>query len=175
MHEKASKSIRCASLAAAMLSSTAAHAGVAAGGTITYGPPTHSIPVLSDLMLVALGILLAVMAYRALRAHPGGRPLAAIAAFGILGLSMIPGVKFVEKAYALVVPEMTNPGGGMVSVPTGIELPVLNATGVTQQIKAVTPPPGGTSAPTTGTPTCTPGLTIKPNDPCYVLLALPAT
>ena len=172
MYDKSRKSIRCAGLAAAMMASTASHAQVP-DGTITYGPPAHSIPVLSDLMLVVLGILLAVMAYRALRAHPGGRPLAAIAAVGILGLSMMPGVKFVEKAYAAIVAEMTNPSGGVVSVPTGVELPVLNATGVTQQIKAVTPPPGGISAPTTGTPTCKPGLTIKPNDPCYVLLAPP--
>ena len=173
MYDKSRKSIRCAGLAAAMMVSTAAHAGTPNGGTITYGPPAHSIPVLSDLMLVVLGILLAVMAYRALRAHPGGRPLTAIAAVGILGLSMMPGVKFVEKAYGVFVAEMTNPSGGVVSVPTGVELPVRNATGVTQQIKAVTPPPGGISAPTTGTPTCTPGLTIKSNDPCYVLLALP--
>jgi hypothetical protein len=168
MYQKMHKLIPVAGLLTSLAAATDAFAGTN-GGTITYGPPTQSIPALSDLMLVVLGLLLAVMAYRVLRAHPGGgQPLASLVALAIVGLSMIPGGKLIEEAYANAGYEMTSPSGGTVFIPSGLEYPVGNSSGVVQQIKSVTPTTGVSSWPTTGTPTCTPGLTVQPNSSCYV-------
>lgn len=165
MYQKMHKLIPVAGLLTSLAAATDAFAGTN-GGTITYGPPTQSIPALSDLMLVVLGLLLAVMAYRVLRAHPGGgQPLASVVALAIVGLSMIPGGKFIEEVYANAGYEMTSPSGGTVLIPSSwTEYPVGNSSGVVQQIKSVTP----ASAQTTS-PTCAPGLTVQPNSSCYVL------
>ncbi len=138
------------------------------GGTITYGPPNHSIPVLSDIMLVVLGLLLAVIAFRVLRSYPGGTPLASLVALTIAGSAMMPD-KIIEQAQA-VFQGMTNAAGGTIAgIPAGTEIPIVNTSGATQQVKSVNPNNGCTAIPTeVNNPQCTQGLIRQNNESCYV-------
>ena len=131
------------------------------GGTITYGPPNHSIPVLSDIMLVVLGLLLAVIAFRVLRSYPGGTPLASLVALTIAGSAMMPN-KIIEQAQAIAL-EMTNAAGGTITgIPDTPNYPIINNSSTVQQVKSVNPYSGFIATTTTSTPRCTPGL-IVPN------------
>jgi hypothetical protein len=169
MNLKMKRMIPLASLLAFMAVATEAFAGTPPGGVITYGPPAaESIPALSDLMLVVLGLFLAVIAFRVLRTHPGGTPLASLAALAIVGLSSVPGVKFIEGAYAIPAFSMTEAGGGTLDVFTNNEVPVGNATGVVQQIKGIQPNNNCYTEPTVDSPTCTEGAIVQPNAACYI-------
>jgi hypothetical protein len=170
MFLKTHKLIPVAALLTCMAAATEAFAGTPPGGVITYGPPAaQSIPVLSDLMLVVLGLFLAVMAYRVLRAHPGGTPLASLAALAIVGLSTaVPGVKFIEGAYAIPAFSMTNPAGGSIDVFTNTEVPVSNDTGVVQQIKGIQPNNNCTTLIPNASPGCTAGAIVQPAAACYI-------
>ena len=169
MFLKTHQLIPVAGLLTCMAVATEAFAGTPPGGVITYGPPAaQSIPVLSDLMLVVLGLFLAVMAFRVLRTRPGGTPLASLAALAIVGLSTVPGVKFIEGAYAIPAFSMTNPAGGTLEVFTTNEVPVANDTGVVQQIKGIQPNNNCYTEPTVDSPTCTEGGIVQPATACYI-------
>jgi hypothetical protein len=169
MFLKTHKLIPVAALLTCMAAATEAFAGTPPGGVITYGPPAaQSIPVLSDLMLVVLGLFLAVMAYRVLRTHPGGTPLASLAALAIVGLSTVPGVKFIEGAHAIQAFSMTSPSGGTIEIFTNTEVPVSNGTGVAQQIKGIQPNNNCYTELTVASPTCTEGGIVQPNAACYI-------
>ena len=169
MNLRTKRMIPLAGLLTLMAVATEAFAGTPPGGVITYGPPAaQSIPALSDLMLVVLGLFLAVIAFRILRTHPGGTPLASLAALAIVGLSSVPGVKFIEGAYAIPAFSMTSPSGGTIEVFTNTEVPVSNGTGVVQQIKGIQPNNNCTTLIPNASPECTEGSIVQPAAACYI-------
>jgi len=138
------------------------------GGTIVYGPPAESIPALSDAMLLVLGMLFAVLAYRVLRTYPGGRPLASLVALSIAGFAGVSGTSLIQDANAVVSYEMLDSNGGTVNIFTiGFDVPVTNATGRKQQIKSVTPQSFCSVVPASS-PACTPGAIVQPSASCNV-------
>jgi hypothetical protein len=140
-------------------------------GTITYGP-LQSIPALSGSMLMVLGLLFAVLAFRALRAHSASKPLASIVAVGILVLGAASGNQLIQNAWAGPTGPtgFTNPSGGVITVLTpDVEHKLDNTSGQPQRVISVTP--GGSFVivtPTTGQPQCTPGLTVQNSSFCYI-------
>lgn len=153
---------------ALLASASDAFAQATGGGTIVYGPPAESIPTLSGTMLIVLGLFLSVLAYRLLRAHPGGRPLASLVAFLIVGYAGVSGTNMIQDANANVSYEMLDSNGGTVSIFTiGFDAPVTNATGRKQQIKSVTPQSFCSVVPASS-PACTPGAIVQPSASCNV-------
>ncbi len=173
MYPKSHRWIAATGLLASMVVAGDAFAGTA--GSITYAPPSHAIPVLSDVMLMVLGLLLAVLAFRTLRIHGRGQPLSALVALAIMGASMLPGTKFVQEAYATVYGYIMDSatGGTVAGITTGVEFSIGNVSGVAQEVKTVSPPSGYTSAPTIGSPTCASGLIVQPGNACYVYFLAP--
>ena len=96
----ARKLIHVAPTLAFMLSGADAIAANSPGGTITYGPLPQSVPALSGSMLVVLGLLFAVLAFRVLRAHSASKPLASIVAVGVLVLGAASGNQLIQNAWA---------------------------------------------------------------------------
>jgi hypothetical protein len=155
----------------AMLAATSnAFAGGGAVGTVVYAPPAESIPALSGAMLVVLGLLLSVLAYRVLRTYPGGRPLASLVALAIAGLSAVSGIRVMQEAYAAPYPTypMTQANGGSISIyDFGISVSVTNSTGRTQEIKNVNPA-NSCLVGSTSSPVCAPGTIVQANASCNV-------
>jgi hypothetical protein len=146
-------------------------AGSIAGGTVVYGPPAESIPALSGAMLVVLGVLFSVLAYRVLRNHPGGRPLASLVALAIAGLSAVSGIRVMQEAYAAPYPTypMDNANGDSIHInDIGTDVSVLNGTGRTQQIKSVSPDPACHSVAPQNSPACAPGAIVPNGTGCWV-------
>lgn len=99
--------------------------------------PVASIPTLSSAMMVVMALLLAVMAFRMLKARPGhsGRLLTALLTVGAFALTA-GGVRMVGDAQAIPCgPNMENPAGGLVCASIGNS--ILNQSGVTQRITGV--------------------------------------
>jgi hypothetical protein len=153
-----------------MLVASDAFAGTSIG-TLTYSPYAQAIPALSSSMLVVLSLLFAVVAFRVLRAHSAGKPLASLVALGVLALSAASGNQLIRDAQAIISPpvaDLTNSSGG--SIPLGPGLTeIRNTSGRTQQIISVTPPSYSTSSPFT--PQCTAGLVVQNGSSCYVSYA----
>jgi len=163
------KRIGFATTLAMLASASDAFAGITGGGTIVYGPPAESIPTLSGTMLIVLGLLFAVLAFRVLRNYPGGRPLASIVALSIAGLSGVSGVKVMQEAYAIVNYPMTQSNGGSIHIGTvGFEVPVDNTTGRAQQIKSVTPDTFCSVVAPSSSPACVPGVVVPNGNACWV-------
>jgi hypothetical protein len=160
------KRIGIAATLALLSATTDVFAQVAGGGTIFYGPPAESIPVLSGSMLIVLGMLLAVLAYRLLRRYPGGRPLASLVALAIVGFSGVSGTEFIQDAYG-PAPGMDQAGGGSVYIGGTAEVGVPNISGRTQQIKSVTPDSLCSVGPASS-PVCAPGVIVQPGSSCNV-------
>ncbi|MDP3497453.1 MAG: midcut-by-XrtH protein, partial [Candidatus Nitrotoga sp.] len=139
-------------------------------GNITYGPVVaQPIPTLSGPMFVVLGLLLAIIAFRALRAHSAGRPLASITAAGIFALSATSGNQLIQYAQA-IMPALTfdNSTGGTLNVGVVGEHQVLNNSGQPQRVISVTATPPAIDSPTSQQPRCVAGLTVQINATCYV-------
>jgi hypothetical protein len=154
----------------AMLAATSnAFAGGGAVGTVVYAPPAESIPALSGAMLVVLGLLLSVLAYRVLRTYPGGRPLASLVALAIVGFSGFSGTRIIQDAYAAIPSyPMTQANGGSISIyDFGISVSVTNSTGRTQEIKNVNPA-NSCLVGSTSSPVCAPGTIVQANASCNV-------
>lgn len=113
-----------------MLSGADAVAGIDIGGAIVYGPLPQPIPALSGSMLVVLGLLFAILAFRALRAHSASKPLASILAVGVLVLGAASGNQLIQNAQATPpILSFSNPSGGVLNVTFLGEIPVLNNSG----------------------------------------------
>lgn len=144
-----------------------------AAGIGFLGIGSEGVPTLSDYMLVVLVILLAAVAYRKLRAYPGGKPLASLMVLGMLAaLSLASGNQIIKSAQATInTVFLNNPAGGTVTVnPVGTSL-VTNSTAVQLRITSITPGLGETiGVPGLGqVPVCTAGSTIlQPGGSCYV-------
>ena len=150
-----------------MLSGADAIAGMG-GGTIVYGPLPQSIPTLSGSMLVVLGLLFAVLAFRVLRAHSASKPLASIVAVGVLVLGAASGNKLIQNAQATIGFAFSNPSGGVVNVTFLGESPVSNNSGQPQRVISVTANSGSIDSPTSQQPRCTVGLTVQNSSSCYI-------
>jgi hypothetical protein len=129
-------------------------------GIMTYGP-LQPIPALSGSMLVVLGFLFAVLAFRALRAHSASKPLASIVAVGVLVLGAASGNQLMQNAQA------TPPSSGDLNVSGSGEQQVLNTSGQTQRVISVTPS-SGYGIGSTAALQCTVGLTVQNNSSCYI-------
>ncbi len=134
-------------------------------GSITYGPVPQSIPALSGSMLVVLGFLFAVLAFRALRAHSASKPLASIVAVGVLILGAASGNQLIQNAWAPSQFSFSNPSGGVLNITTTGEQQVLNISGQTQRVISVTPVHGISS---TAAPQCIAGLAVQNSSHCYI-------
>lgn len=135
-------------------------------GFVTYVPgDTAAIPTLSQWALIALSMLMAAWAYRALRAKAGGRPLASLLLMGALSLAVASGQ--VGAPVQAVAYQFSQAAGGIVLVvPTG-ESDITNTSGVAQRITAVTAG-SATVSPAVGIPQCVAGLVVAPGAVCYV-------
>jgi hypothetical protein len=151
-----------------MLAGADAIAGKGGAGTITYGPVPQSIPALSGSMLVVLGFLFAVLAFRALRAHSASKPLASIVAVGVLILGAASGNQLIQSAQAKP-PSLifSNPSGGTVSVAVTGDQQVLNTSGQTQRVISVTPA-SGVGITNATPPQCIAGLAVQNSSHCYI-------
>ncbi|MCE9549982.1 MAG: midcut-by-XrtH protein [Betaproteobacteria bacterium] len=170
MIRHAIKFIHIAPALAFMLSGADA---IAAIGTITYGPVPQSIPTLSGFMLIALGLLLAVFAFRVLRAHSASKPLASIVAVGVLVLGAASGNQLIQNAQAVIFPPppslfFSNPSGGVLNVLHVGETPILNNSGQPQRVISVTVSPLFVDIPTSQQSRCTIGLVVQNNSSCYM-------
>ena len=162
------KLIHIAPTLAFMLFGADAIAANAPGGTITYGPLPQSIPALSGSMLVVLGFLFAVLAFRVLRAHSASKPLASIVAVGVLVLGAASGSKLIQNAQATIGFAFSNPSGGVVNVTVTGESPVSNNSGQPQRVISVIANPGSIDSPTSQQPRCTVGSTVQNSSLCYI-------
>ena len=162
------KLIRIVPTLALMLSGADAIAG--AVGTITYGPIPQSIPALSGSMLMVLGLLFAVLAFRALRAHSASKPLASIVAVGVLILGAASGNQLIHTAQAVpACPSNTfcNPSGGVLNITSTEEQQVSNTSGQTQRVISVTPA-SGVGITNATPPQCIAGLAVQNSSHCYI-------
>lgn len=149
-----------------------AWAGAAGGGTVTFSVlNAQAVPLLSDLMVLALVALVAVLAYRALRTGAAGRPLASVVAMGIVvaGGVLSGRVESVAQA-ALPLVGLTLPGGGTVAVaPAGVDVQIQNQLSKQVTIQSVTANAPNTVGNPVSAPKCLPGTTVlQPSGSCYV-------
>ncbi|CAH1386870.1 midcut-by-XrtH protein [Candidatus Nitrotoga sp. M5] len=156
-----------------MLSGADAIAGTPIGGTIVYGPVPQSIPTLSGFMLVILGLLFAVFAFRALRAHSASKPLASMVAVGVMVLSAASGNQLIQNVQAVPSLSFSNPSGGTLNIFSSGELPVLNNSGKPQRVISVTANLPAIDSPTSQQPRCAAGLAVQNNTSCYINFTFP--
>ena len=138
---------------------------------INYQPVAHTVPALSEMALLVFGFLLAVIAFRVLRAHPSSKPFASLVAVGVLALSAASEHKFIIDAWAVGSYEFNLPSGGSVSIPNadhGVELTIHNTSGVTQSIGSFSYQSSYRAVATTGSPRCTTNLEVSNSGSCYV-------
>lgn len=147
--------------------SIAVNAYAGTSGYVDYAPPSHSVPVFSDAMLVVLGLLFSVLAYRVLRTHHNSKPLASIAAFAIAVLSLFSGSKVIQEVYAAGY-SMLTPAGGTIDVGGAGTVPILNSSGQAQQIINVRGAGGCNPDTPTSLPQCNIGYVVPNNQSCYV-------
>jgi len=151
-----------------LLSGADAIAGIPLGGSIFYGPVPQSIPTLSGFMLVILGLLFAVLAFRVLRAHSASKPLASIVAVGVLVLGAASGNQLIQNVQAVPAFSFSNSTGGVLNINSLGEFPILNNSGRPQQILNVIVTPPAIDSPTSLQPRCTVGLAVQNNSSCYI-------
>lgn len=140
------------------------------GGLIVFGPlPAGDVipaPTLSEWGVAGLAVLIAVIAYRHLRANLGGKPLASFFIAGALGLCGVFGDQVIRQAAALIpVISITNPAGGTVRVCSSATQSLSNATSVILQVVSITPDAGSSIE----GGNCAPGLVLPPNASCTLM------
>lgn len=167
--------LRKATIALGLLAAgSAAFAGTIGAGGVGYMPgalgAAAPIPTLSEWMLMSLALLLAVLAWRVLRARTGGRPLASVILCGALALGALSGNDLLRDARAMVATlTFSSPTGGSVTVQMlNTEYEITNVTTVPQQVVSVTPLLGNVAVPTTGSPQCAVGLVVAPTAKCFI-------
>ena len=163
------------------LASPAAFAGTPLppiSGLITYAPDgtTTAVPTLSEWGLLAMVLLLAVVAYRVLRAQMGAKPLASVVLAGALGLGLASGVPLVRPALAVEYPTLSVPlteaAGGFAGFAAAstyyLGLEVVNNSGVPQRITGMEVDLPYVFSDSGLTPQCTVGLRLSIGGKCYV-------
>lgn len=142
-------------------------------GTVTFSVlDVQAVPLLSDLMVLMLVALVAVLAYRGLRSNATGRPLASFVAVSIILAGGVLSGRFETVAQALppVFVDLDLPGGGTVNVwNVGTDVRVQNQLSKPVKIDAVQATVPNTVGTPTSTPKCVPGTTVlPPTQSCYV-------
>lgn len=161
-----------------LISASATYAG-SPGGAVDYSPAAvaavQAVPTLSEWLLLATGLLLAVVAWRVLRARgASGRLMAHLVLIGGVAASGLAGNDLIQRAVAQAsspqdVPMTNDSGGTVVGNYTSGWIRVTNATRVPQQIKAVRPDVGSRIvSPPRETPECTVGAVLAPAARCNV-------
>lgn len=170
------RSARLGMAAAAMLWGGEALAGVPLPvGSVGYGPPgAEGVPLLSDIALLLLVGVMAVIAFRVLRSRSAGRPLASVVALGIVVAGGMATGRVEQVAHAFVGVSLSSAAGGSAGIfVTGMDVPVQNNTAVNLKILGVQ----ATSPNTVGVPSssaCVAGVTVlAPAASCNVLINLP--
>ncbi|RFC31260.1 MAG: hypothetical protein DID91_2727704214 [Candidatus Nitrotoga sp. MKT] len=146
--------------------------------SISYGPtpPVANIPTLSKPMILILSVILAVLAYRALRNHRKGHLFAGLMALTIacscIGLSG----KWAIDAFAIggASFDMSVSGGGTTHPYTAaaIEYSVVNTSGVTQFIYAISnSDQPGCNLTTPSISPCKVGLGVANGQSCHIKFA----
>lgn len=173
------RSFKWLSLAGLAATSSGAWAGTIYG-TVTYSAaPVETVPLLSDLTVLLLVALVALLGYRGLRSTSIGRPLASVVAVSIALAGGILSGRLESVAQAMSNPtvELTVLTSGENTVDiwyADIDVPIQNMLAKPVKINAVQPDSFYGSHVSVGTPTstpqCLPGSTVlRPNDICYVL------
>lgn len=159
-----------------LLGSSAVWAGVSPGGSIDYGPVTStSVPTLGEWTLALLALLMAVVAYRALRGRVNGRLLSNLILAGGAAAAAVAGHGLIKEAEAVAADEqnMSSASGGTVSGHYLVRL--TNTSGVLLKIKAIRPNEG-VSVLSPGEdylPECTVNATVAPGAKCSVYFSYP--
>lgn len=160
------------SLAVAMLllCSSGAWAGTPPGGSVDYGPLSPaSVPTLGEWTLGLLGLLMAVVAYRALRGRVNGRLLSNLMLAGGAVAATVAGHGLIREAAAVIAADeqnMSSPSGGTVTGMYWVQL--TNTSGVPLRIKAIRPNMGFTTETPPELPECTVNATVSPGAKCNV-------
>lgn len=141
-------------------------------GTVTYSVlGVHAVPLLSDLMVLLLVGVVALLAYRGLRSNAAARPLAAFVALSIalMGGMLSGRFELVAHASSFLV-SLTSPGGGAAAVMySDTDVEVQNQLSEPVRIDAVQATLPNTLSNPTSTPKCEPGTTVlQPTQSCYV-------
>ena len=157
-----------------LLCGPAAWAGVPVGGTIEYEPLTANVaavPSLSEWMLVLLGLLLAVMAYRALRGRVNGRLLSNLTLAGGALAAAAAGHGLIQEVRATPAANeqnMSSASGGTVET-TAYWTRLTNTSGVPLKIKAIRPNEWShVVSPPPEAPECTVNFVVSPGNTCNV-------
>lgn len=159
--------------AALLLGSSVAWAG-APGGSIEYGPTSiANVPALGEWMLALMGLLLAVVAYRALRGRVNGRLLSNLILAGGAVAATVTSHGLLREAQATLPLNdyEINSSSGLIDGESWARL--TNLSGVSLMIKKITPnrgsaiqsPPPDDGA---GTPECKVNSVVAPNARCSV-------
>lgn len=157
---------------ALLLSGTATWAAAVPGGSIDYGPLSTgvaAVPSLSEWMLVLLGLLLAVVAYRALRGRVNGRLLSNLTLAGGALAATVAGHGVIQDAQADLVADeqnMSSPSGGTVTGTNWVQL--TNTSGVPLKIKAVRPNEGFRVVSPPELPECDVDVIVLPGNKCNI-------
>jgi hypothetical protein len=147
-----------------------AHAGFvgAPGGVVGYGPDVAAVPTLSAWVMLALGLLLLVLAYRVLRTRANGRLLANLTLVGGAVAAAAGGHALIDSAQAIAVTDvhLSAAAGGSVAVNEGVSR-LINATSSTQVIRSIAPAEGMFEDDPESN-RCTVGLPVPPAAFCLV-------
>lgn len=166
--------IRLLATSTLLFCGSAARAG-SPGGSIDYGPISGAnVPALGEWTLALMGLLLAVVAYRALRGRVNGRLLSNLILVGGAVAAAASGHDLIREAQAIVELndyDMSSPSGGTVTGYSWARL--TNSSGMPLRIKAIHPnrgsniqsPPPDDGA---GSPECTVNSVVAPNAKCTV-------
>lgn len=134
-----------------------------AQGTMTYAPdPNLPVPTLSGGLLVVLGILFGVIAFRVMRSRNMGTPLAVLVAMAVTGTGVATGARLIAdtEAAAMLI-GLSVPGGSIVPL-DNYDAAYRNTTAVPQRIIAINPDPSCTPGSSFWSPPCTVGLLLGP-------------
>jgi len=155
-----------------MLLADAAWAGTT--GYIAYAPLSKAaaVPTLSGWMLALMGLLVAVIAFRVMRAKNIGGRVASVVSAGIMALGAAAGNELISESKAALASfiALSSVPGGQVALVIG-ENEYRNTSGVTQQITDISIESTLSAVPTDGQPECEIGLTIANGSSCYLNLA----
>lgn len=156
------------------LLSTAATNLAWAQGTITYGPDANlAVPALSGWLLVVLGLLFGVIAFRVMRSRNMGTPLAVLVALAVTGAGVTTGTRLIadSEAAAMYI-ALDVPSGSTRPLEEGDRI-YQNDTNVPQRIIDINLDPGCSTSASSynpGIPNCKEGRLLgqqgSPTDTC---------
>ena len=149
-------------------------------GQITYAPPTpaptNPIPTMGETMLIAMVFSLAFIAFKMTKKGQGGSHLNSFVAVGLALFVGLAGVSVVSDVGANgVIAYLSQSGGGVTDIVyANNEVHIINNSGRTQKILAITPVPPATSvASTAPLYQCQVNDELDIDEGCYVRFVVP--